>query len=55
MEVLMWDSDYADDWDEFVEQCEQMQAAHDSGNCPDECIFCEDEQFTEQAQNEQGR
>lgn len=33
-----------DDWDEWVESVEQMQAAHDSGNCPDECIFCKQEE-----------
>jgi hypothetical protein len=35
--------DYEDDWEEFIEACEQMQAQHDSGNCGDECIYCDEE------------
>ena len=43
MEALAFPLDYEDDWDKFIEEVEQMQAMHDSGNCADECIFCEEE------------
>jgi hypothetical protein len=42
VEILIEDADWHDDWEEFIESCERMQAQHDSGNCPDECIYCDE-------------
>ena len=42
MEILIEDAEWHDSWETFIEACEQMQAQHDSGNCGDECIYCDE-------------
>lgn len=32
---------FEDDWDDFINDIEDLSALHEKGNCPDDCIFCE--------------
>lgn len=41
--LLPQDDEFFDDWEDFISDIEDLHERHNNGNCPDECLFCEDQ------------